>query len=150
MKQLSLVVFFLLAYTGLQAQKLTNDKVPGAVGSAFRTRFPQAQQDSWWKVDSNYVSQFYNQKKTQSATFTGTGIWLKTETLITPNQLPGAVNRAFNSQFEGFSVQDIYMVEKPNMVATYVITAFKGTDNYELEFGAKGELIRKDMFENEE
>ncbi len=134
----------------LTAQKITPNKVPGAVGSAFRAKFPQAQQDSWFVADSgNYQVQFFNEKKVQSATFSDKGLWLQTETEINLNQLPAAVNRSFNSQFQGFSVQEVYMVETPKGV-TYAFTAFKGKESYDLVFGPKGDLLQKEMFTEEE
>ncbi|MFN8286771.1 MAG: PepSY-like domain-containing protein [Chitinophagales bacterium] len=145
-----LILFFAVITLSVSAQKITPNKVPGAVGSAFRTKFPQAQQDTWFVADSgNYQVQFFNEKKVQSATFDGKGLWLQTETEINLNQLPAAVNRAFNSQFAGFNVQEVYQVETPKGT-TYSFTAFKGKESYDLVFGPKGDLLQKEMFTEEE
>lgn len=150
MRLLLVFLFSCFAFSNAFSQKITPNQVPGAVGSAFRARFPQAQQDSWQLADSGaYKVQFFNQKKVQSATFSDKGVWMETETEINMNQLPAPVSKAFSSQFEGFNVQEVYQVETPKGT-TYELTAFKGKDSYDLEFSAKGDLVSKELYEEEE
>lgn len=54
------------------------------------------------------------------------------------------VQNAFQKEFEGFNVQEVYEVETFDKGINYDITAFKGTKNYEVVFSAKGELLKKE------
>jgi hypothetical protein len=91
-----------------------------------------------------YQAAFFNGKKRQTAQFDNTGKWLETETEINYSELPKAVDRAFAKQFDGFKVQVINQVETPDKGTLYELEVFKGRENYDVLFSAKGELIKKE------
>jgi hypothetical protein len=127
------------------AQRITTDKVPALVYRAFKTKFPASNQESWSMEDkTSYEVDFFNGNKKQSAVFKEDGTWLETETEITFNQLPRPVNAAFNKQFGGFTVQETLQVETPDKGTLYEMIINKGTEGYEVEFSAKGDLLKKD------
>lgn len=142
MKQFLLVLLATAFTLWGYGQQITNDKVPPAVGKAFRARFAAAQQDSWRKTGDVYTAVFYNGKLTQSATFDATGNWLQTQTELQVKEVPKAVLQTVSKQFAGFEWQEIYRSEKPTGIA-YEITVFKGTENYLLEISDKGDVLNK-------
>ena len=148
MIMLSLGVIFC---TGAIAQKITTDKVPALVYRSFKTRFPVSNQESWEKESkSTYEVVFFNERKKQSATFDTSGTWLATETEINFNQLPRPVSAGFNKQFGGFTIQETTQVETADKGTLYELIINKGKEGYEVQFSAKGDLIKKEEAKPEE
>lgn len=147
MKKLSLILLAIIATSFCFAQKLTMDKIPSAATNAFKQKFPNGSQPGWSKEDKDFEVEFFNGKKRQSALFDASCKWLETETEINYNAVPGKVQTAFQKEFEGYQVQEVYEVETPNKVINYEITAFKGAKNYEAFFSAKGEMLKKEQGE---
>lgn len=132
-------------YISTYAQVLRMDQVPPAASHALRARYPAAQQESWERVgDDVYQVGFFNAKKTQTARFDGTGRWLATETDITAGPVPRAVSNAIPKNFPGFDIQIISQIENPDGATTYEAVLFKGRENYDVIFSAKGEVIKKE------
>jgi len=133
------------------AQKITTDKVPVLIYRSFKSRFPASNQESWEKVSNAvYEVDFFNERKKQSASFDTSGAWRQTETEIMLNQLPRVVNAAFNKQFGGFTVQETTEVETADKGTLYELIINKGTEGYEVQFSAKGELLKKDAAKSDE
>lgn len=145
MKNAIPVLLAMIFYSCSFAQKITTDRVPALIYRSFKTKFPASNQESWSKESSIvYEVDFYNQNKRQAATFDTSGAWLETETAIKFNQIPRAVNAAFNKQFGDFTVQETLEVETPGKGMLYELTINKGSEGYEVQFSAKGELIKKE------
>jgi hypothetical protein len=131
------------------AQHITPNQVPAIVGKAFRSKFPQASQDSWNMENAHtYQAVFFNGNKKQAASFDDTGKWLQTDTEIRMNAIPAPVMRNFTKQFGGFDIQEADELETPDGT-TYEITAVKGTEDYVLLFSVKGELLKKTVVKPE-
>ncbi len=149
MKKLTLILIAAIATHFCFGQKLTMDKVPSACANAFKQKFPNGSQPGWSKEDKDFEVEFFNGKKRQSALFDATGKWLETETEINYNAVPGKVQAAFQKEFEGYQVQEVYEVETPDKGLNYEITTFKGAKNYEVVFSAKGEMLKKEVGDSE-
>ena len=147
MKNIFLLVFVAGALNYCTAQKLTMDKVPADVAQAFKIKFPNGSQLSWNAVTDVFAVQFFNGKKRQSASFDISGKWMLTETEINYNTVPEKVQSAFEREFDGYQVQEVYQVETSDKGTNYNITTFKGAKNYEALFSAKGELLKKEAGE---
>ena len=149
-----IIVMMLLGgifYSGAFAQKITTDKVPALIYRSFKSRFPASTQESWEKESmAVYEVVFFNERKKQSASFDTSGAWRETETEINFNQLPRVVNAAFNKQFGGFTVQETTSVETPDKGTLYELVINKGKEGYEVQFSAKGELIKKEAAKAED
>ncbi len=131
--------------TGAYSQKITTDKVPALVYRSFKSRFPASNQESWAKESAAiYEVVFFNERKRQSASFDTSGAWKETETDINFNQLPRVVSAAFNKQFGGFTIQETTEVETADRGTLYEMIINKGKEGYEVQFSAKGELLKKE------
>ncbi len=145
MKNLFLIFCVVFMAKLCTAQRLTMDKVPPAAAQSFKVKFPNGSQPGWIKAGADaFEVQFFNGKKRQSATFDATGKWLQTQNEIGYNQAPGKVRSAFETQFEGYQLQEVYEIETPDKGLTYELTAFKGSKSFIAVFSAKGELISKE------
>ncbi len=151
MKKYTLILLTALISICGTAQTLTMDKVPAAVANAFKQKFPASSQPGWTKAGADiYEVHFFNSKKRQSALFEKSGNWLDTETEINYNALPAKVQRSFETEFEGYQVQEVYELETPDKGIFYELTAFKGTKNFAALYSPKGELLQKDEGETTE
>jgi len=145
MKNLLLLFCGLLVTHLCHAQTLRMDQVPPAVHSGFKIKFPNGQQPAWSKEGTDiFEVGFINGKKHQTALFDATGKWMETETEINYGAAPAKVQRAFENEFEGFQIQEVFETETPDKGLTYEIIAFKGKENYEVVFSSKGELLKKE------
>ena len=150
MKKLTLILIATIFTSFCFAQKLTMDKVPSAAANAFKQKFPNGSQPGWSKEGKDaYEVEFFNGKKRQSALFDTSGKWLETETEINYNAVPMKVQNAFQKEFEGYQLQEVFEVEKPDKIIVYELIAFKGAKNYETVFSPKGELLKKELGESE-
>ena len=148
---MTLLLLVAVFYAPLVAQKITTDKVPVLIYRSFKSRFPASNQEIWDKVSNAvYEVAFFNEKKRQTASFDTTGAWRETETDINFNQLPRAVSAAFNKQFEGFNIQETTEVEMADRGTLYSLIVNKGSQGYEVQFSAKGELLKKDAAKSED
>ena len=76
-------------------QRVMSDNVPQEVLSAFRAKFPDASNVSWWRgPNSNYEAKFTLATGDERAEFDGNGIWVETESPIAKATLPANVTRA--------------------------------------------------------
>jgi hypothetical protein len=150
MKNLILFLFCIATAAFCSAQKLTMDKVPPAAANGFKVKFPNGSQPGWIKTGVDvYEVQFFNGKKRQSALFDNTGKWMQTQSEANYGAVPGKVQRAFETEFEGYQVQEVYETETPDKGLTYEITAFKGAKNFMVVYSSKGELLKKEEGINE-
>jgi len=145
MKNIFLILSFILLCHLTPAQTLTMDKVPKDAQHAFRAKYPAAQQESWERVgESTYQVGFFNAKKAQTARFDYSGKWLQTETDITGGQIPRPVNQGIMKNFPGFDIQIISQIENPDGSLTYEAVLFKARENYDVTFSAKGDVLKKE------
>ena len=145
MKNVSLFLIATLIASTCFAQTLRMDQVPPATANAFKVKFPNGSQPGWAQEKENvYQVGFFNGKKRQTALFDNTGKWLETETEINYNAVPMKVQNAFQKEFEGYQLQEVYEVESTDKAITYEMITFKGAKNYEAVFSAKGELLKKE------
>ena len=150
MKKQTLLFFVTLLTGACFAQTLRMDQVPSAAANAFKIKFPNGAQPSWSKENAQaYEVGFINGKKHQTALFDTTGKWIETETEINYGAVPAKVQHAFEKEFEGYQIQEVFEVENTNKGFTYEIIAFKGSKNFESVFSAKGELLKKEEGSNE-
>lgn len=151
MKKLTLILAAVCIACTLSAQTLTMAQVPAAVANAYKVKFPGGSQPGWTLAGPDiYEVHFFSGKKRQSALFDKSGSWKDTETEINYNALPAKVQRAFETEFEGYQVQEVYELETPDKGIFYELTAFKGTKNFAALFSPKGELLQKDEGETAE
>jgi hypothetical protein len=105
----------------------------------------RTQQESWQLAGSNlFQVGFFSAKKALTARFDNTGKWLATETDVTNGQLPRPVSNAIPKNFPGFDIQIISQIESPDGTLTYEAVLFKGKENYDVIFSAKGEVLKKE------
>ena len=132
------------------AQKIAADKVPAAVISAFKAKFPTVTKASWEIENTNeYEAGFKLNGKEVSANFDITGKWLETETEIKVSALPASVQLALSKDFAGFKIKEASKIEHLIDGNCFEAEVAKGNETFDVLFTADGKLLRKTKNEKE-
>lgn len=133
------------------AQKIAADKVPAAVTSAFKAKFPKAAKISWEMENANeYEAEFKLSGEEISANFDKTGDWLETETEIKVSALPVAVRDALNKDFVGFKIEEACKIESVKDGNCFEAEIEKGKETFDVLFTPDGKILRKKILKEEE
>ncbi|HLP49380.1 MAG TPA: PepSY-like domain-containing protein [Chitinophagales bacterium] len=134
----------LLISAGLSAQKINNDKVPAAVMSAFKAKFP-AVTNATWELESKteYEASFKLNGTEVSANFDNTGKWLETETEIKIADLPAAILATLLKDFAGYKVEEAAKIESVKTGSCYEAELKKDNETFDALFAADGKLLSK-------
>lgn len=130
---------------GAKAQKLKDTDVPDAVKDSFKKSHPAATVKKWEKEKENYEAEFMTGKTETSVLMDATGKLLETETEISVDQLPKAVNDYIAKNLPGKKIKEASK-----------ITDAKNTVTYEAEiaeadyiFDANGSFLKKEVEDND-
>jgi hypothetical protein len=132
------------------AQKISADKVPAAVTSAFKAKFPNATKTSWEMENANeYEAGFKLNGEEVSANFDNTGKWLETETEIKVSALPAAVQAVLTKDFAGFKIEEASKIESAKDGNCYEAEIEKGEETFDVLFSPDGKMLSKTKLEKE-
>lgn len=148
------IIYLLLtvALTGnaAYAQKISADKVPAAVNSAFKAKFTTATKKSWEIENTNeYEAGFKLNGKEVSANFDKTGKWLETETEIKVSALPASIQSALSKDFAGFKINEASKIESVKNGNCFEAEIEKGKETLDVLFTADGKMLSKTKKEKE-
>ena len=131
------------------AQKISSDKVPSAVTSVFRTKFPNATKINWELEKSDYEANFKLNGEEVSASFNNSGKWLETETEIKVSALPTAVQRTLKKHFADFKAKEASKIESVKNGNCFEAEIEKGEETFDVLFTPNGNVISKVKTEKE-
>jgi len=117
--------------------------IPAAVTSAFKARYASATSPSWKMKGANYQASFKMNNEEMKADFDNTGKWLQTENKIATASLPSTVQAEIKKDFADYKTEDAHKLTTAATGAGYSAKVVKGTDKYEVVFGADGKVISK-------
>ena len=116
---------------------------PKNVADNFNMKFQNADKVKWDQEEANeWEAEFKMNGDAMSASFDNAGKWLETEKELKKNQLPAAVQNAFNSQYSGFKMEEASAIEKPDFKG-YELGIEKGEEALEILVTADGKIISK-------
>ena len=149
------IIFVLLSAALLSnaayAQKISADKVPSAVTSAFKAKFPTATKATWEMENANeFEANFKQNGEEVSANFDITGKWLETETEIKVSALPTAIQSALTKDFAGFKIEEASKIESVKNGNCYEAEIEKGEETFDVLFTADGKVLSKTKEEEKE
>lgn len=140
--------FLLLALGALGLQSCNDDddhlsSVPTELKNAFTEKYPSVNNEKWETKGNYYIAEFRQQNYETSAWFTPNGIWQMTETDLPYQALPAAVKSAFeSSEYAKWKVDDVDMLERPDMEKVYVIEVESGKQEFDLYYSEEGILVK--------
>ncbi|MEI6628367.1 MAG: PepSY-like domain-containing protein [Alphaproteobacteria bacterium] len=132
-----LLLCLTVATISVNAQKLSESKVPEAVKTVFTKGYP-ATEGKWAKVDGNYEVSFDKDAKKMTQVIKPNGNLVQTEYAITVNELPKTVLEYLNTHYKGVKITEVAHLLKPNGDVQYE-TVVKGKD---VLFDKDGKFIK--------
>lgn len=137
MKTLILTLTVLLTVIGASAQKVSENKVPQAVRSAFQKLYPSASKVKWEREKENYEAGFEWNDVEQSVLLNARGTVLETETEIPVTDLPDAVLKYITQHHKDEKIEEAAKITDAKGNVTYEVE-IKGKD---LLFDTTGNLL---------
>jgi hypothetical protein len=128
----------------LSAQKITADKIPAAITSAFKSKYPGATNTSWSMQGKNYKADFKVNAAHETALFNSSGGWIKTDTDISAVELPEAVRQTITKQFAGYNIQEASRMENSDHGNGYEVALEKGKEKKDVVLSSKGTVISQE------
>jgi len=141
MKKIILGLLFAIVNLTLFGQKISNDKVPAAVASAFKSKFPEVQKVKWEKEKTEYEANYSLNGAEVSSTFDDLGKWLETETEIKVAELPDAVQQSLKRDYSGFKINEASRIESANESKKFEAELEKGGDKFDVVFTPDGKKV---------
>lgn len=124
--------------------------IPTKVKDAFKTKFPDAKSIKWDKEnETEWEAEFKLKGVSYSANFSTDGEWKETEHKIKFNDLPENIKNTLKTEFDGYEVEEVEAVEKPNFNG-YNIEVDKDEKTIEIVFDRTGKIVEKKNVEDEE
>ena len=122
---------------------------PTKVQDAFKAKFPTAKSVKWEQEnDSVWEAEFKVEGVEYSANFSNDGVWKETEHEIKSKDLPQAVKNALATEFAGYEIEEVEMVESPDFTG-YEVEIEKGEVTMEVLIDKSGNVIKKKVKKEE-
>ena len=143
MKRICMMLFAIaLMSISAYAQKISADKVPATVISAFKAKYPAATKVEWVIVNTtDFKAEFLFNGEGYSANFDNTGKWLESEMEIIVNELPAVITTAMAKDFSGFRIKAASKVESIKNGKGYKAVMEKGSQIIDVLYSADGKLL---------
>ncbi len=126
-----------------QTPKPAELKVPESVASGFKTKYPSITSPMWKMKGGNYQASFKMTNEEMKADFDASGKWLQTENKIATTSLPATVQSEIKKDFADYKTEDAHKLTSATTGSGYTAKVVKGTEKYEVVFGADGKVISK-------
>ncbi len=144
MRTLTLLLVQALLMSSIFAQKVSADKVPTAVKSAFQQKYPTVQKVVWGIASPiEYAAIFKIGKEKSTAIFSKEGKWNETSLYVSSDQLPPEILQCISKQFTGYEVVEAQKIEVADKEEMYKVTIEKKDKAFELQMTPKGEILKK-------
>ncbi len=135
----------------VSAQKIAAEKVPVAVTTAFKTKFPTVLKTSWeMENKTEFEANFHINGVETSANFDNTGKWLETETELKIAALPNAIQSTIKKDYAGFKINEASKIENIKNGKCFEAEIEKGEETFDVLFTADGKVLSKTKLEERE
>lgn len=146
MKTLSIILLLATQLSlSVSAQKITEDKVPAAVKTTFKSKFPKATETKWeMESKTEYEVDFLIEKMKYSAKFDQNGKWLETENEISVASLPKVVSDAIAKEIPAGKIEEAEKAETSDKGTIYEVEVKNGKKEYEVVVNSNGKILKKE------
>jgi hypothetical protein len=148
-KVLFFVVFFLMGFSALFSQTISESDVPQDVFISFKYKYPDATISSWESVAGNFLAHFKLSDQEGKAEFTANGKWIASRFVIAEKELPSPIVTYFRDNYRNKDYQLTLseLVKDGNGETYYYLQTKKSGLNQrkpvELFFDLNGGFLRK-------
>ena len=145
MKKLICIVMAIALIAVVKPLKAQFRDVPAAVTNAMKDKYPNAKDISWEDKVSSFQAKFLMDGKTHEARFKKDGTWEVTEKAILFEEMPKAVQDAFNaSEFKKWTLRTVAELNNNQGGNEFRIYVRNNTVNRKyLYYGVDGKLLKE-------
>ncbi len=135
-------IIFILAFALMQLGAMAAN-APQNVEKSFKTKYPTATDVEWYdEEDGTFAAYFYINEESKTAKFNTAGNWTETRTFLDADKMPRAINNSLKSTYKNAEVSSVTMIELPNNLSQYEISAEANNMTYLLTYDDKGTLLK--------
>ena len=127
-----------------------NPSPPKEVQATFSKKFKEVQNTEWEQEENEWEAEFKLNGTKMSASFDNSGNWLETETEVKKKDVPADIFKAVNLKFDGWEMEEIERVEKPDFKGYEIALEKKETETEILVTDAGEITIKKVKVEDED
>jgi hypothetical protein len=143
------LIFLSLTFVAICMCGYAQSNVPEVVQQAFAQKYSNAKNVEWEEEEEGAEVSFTFQRKKMEAFFDNKGNWVETEQQVRKRQLPASVKRALKTEYKGYKIDELEYVTQPKDVSFYELELEKDGEAVELVFSKAGELISKEVEEED-
>ena len=137
MKYIIVVICILL---GINASAQEN-VIPSKILAAFEVKYPSAEDVEWKQKKETYQAEFFDFYQT-IAIFNPEGIWMKTISLISEEDLPEIAYEHVDEYFEVSQILQVHKIEDNKLKVSYKVVILEDGEKTTLHFSEEGNLIK--------
>jgi uncharacterized membrane protein YkoI len=142
MKNLTLLVFALLATVAVNAQDLKSNEVPRSFTEGLLKAYPTATDIEWEKSGTDYKVEFDVGKMEHEIWFNKDGNMVKVEKNITRAEIPANLMEIIKRDYPDYKIDSVESVEMGGNV-TYVVELEKSwNESLRITFNTNGQILR--------
>ncbi|AZQ60359.1 hypothetical protein EJ994_16670 [Maribacter sp. MJ134] len=126
----------------LACQSETKGQTPEAVKKSFKSKYPNESDPDWRKdKNGNFESHFKKDGEHYRADFAPNGEWIETESNIKKKELPKAILKVLEADFEDIKIVEIEKVDHATKGTFYDVEIKIDGKKKDLEFSSDGKRI---------
>lgn len=141
-------------------KNLTKTDGESAMVTDFESRYPNASAVTWYRyspsdridllpsdweyaLDENDYEVRYTMDGSDYVAYYDNGKWVRSETMtFDRTKLPASVSNAINTQYAGYSIQDVDREDDANQVL-YEVELVKGNEKCKIHYSTAGNIVKK-------
>jgi uncharacterized membrane protein YkoI len=131
-----------------------------AMVTDFESRYPNASAVTWYRyapddridlvpsdwdfaLDENDYEVRYTMDGSDYVAYYDNGRWIRSETMLFDRtKLPASVTNAINTQYAGYTIQDVDREDEDNQVV-YEVELVKGNEKCKIHYSTDGNIVKK-------
>jgi len=123
-------------------QPMNGQEIPQAVKDSFQKKYPKEKSPDW-SVDSHgyYEAQFKKDGEKYRADFKSDGQWIETENSIKFDDLPKAVRKVVEKDYDKGDITEIERVEHHSKGLFFDVEFKRPGKNKDVELNAEGKVL---------
>lgn len=146
MKNVLIIFAMLLLQVGVSAQ---DSDVPVNVQKALKAKYAAAEQVDWI-VTNNYTATFWEKDLYKEATFSKSGEWMETSTVLDETAVPVTIKQSIVKAVGKMEITYAVQMDKNDDSKTYVIDVSTEEDSFQITTDMTGKVLKKEVVEYEE
>ena len=141
LKYLTILLNFCIT---LNAQSISENRIPELVLKTFKSGYSNASKVNWvFAEDSTYQVEFTHNMLRYVNVYQKEGILIEINQELSLNRIPSIINESIQKRFKGYKIITAKSTDKPNKEIVYEIVLKKQVEVYTVIFSKNGKIFSK-------